>query len=187
MKEMKVYSKEDGVRIELADLRSESPSVKRKVLDWRNGWEVRRWMYQNHEIQLDEHRCWLLWVKDNPDKYRAFVVYADGEPVGLTGVSGVNNFHKFCEAFIYIVEARGVAVRVMKKLLWWAFTDLGMGHVCIETFAGNVAALRTWERAGFCREGIKPSHVQFEDCVRMDVVCMGITREQWVDEQGGRG
>jgi RimJ/RimL family protein N-acetyltransferase len=76
-------------------------------------------------------------------------------------------------------EARGhgVAPRALRLLARWAFEEQGAGRVHLVTEPGNHASQRVAEKAGFTREGILRSYLDFKGR-RRDAVMYSLLPEE---------
>ena len=57
-----------------------------RVLAWRNHLEVRRYMYTQHEITLDEHQRWFERARQDPRKH-LLIFEADNQALGFVSFS----------------------------------------------------------------------------------------------------
>jgi RimJ/RimL family protein N-acetyltransferase len=65
---------------------------------------------------------------------------------------------------------RGIATRALKLLATWAVGDGGVKRLELTTHPENVASQRVAEKAGFVREGVLRSHMNFQDGRRDSVM-----------------
>lgn len=65
---------------------------------------------------------------------------------------------------------RGIATRALKLLAAWAVTEGGVLRLELTTHPENVASQRVAEKAGFVREGVLRSHMNFQDGRRDSVM-----------------
>jgi RimJ/RimL family protein N-acetyltransferase len=79
-------------------------------------------------------------------------------------------------------RGRGYGSDALRLALRYAFDELNLYRVGLDVIAGNAAAVRAYERAGFRREGAARGAV-LRDGQRQDRLFMGILREEW---QAGR-
>ena len=66
---------------ELIDFRDLNEQETRNVLTWRNDPKVRKWMYRDTPISMDEHLNFLDFLKLAQDK-RYFLVRTDNAEIG---------------------------------------------------------------------------------------------------------
>jgi ribosomal-protein-alanine N-acetyltransferase len=74
------------------------------------------------------------------------------------------------------VRGRGVATRALTLLTRYAFDELGAGRVQLATEPDNVASQRVAEKAGFTREGVLRSFLDFKGR-RRDAVMFSLLPE----------
>lgn len=75
-------------------------------------------------------------------------------------------------------RGRGFGTDAMQLMLRYAFAELGLARVSLETFAENHRAIRSYQKAGFTLEGIQREWAR-RDGRRAGVVTMGILREEF--------
>jgi RimJ/RimL family protein N-acetyltransferase len=78
--------------------------------------------------------------------------------------------------------SKGYGTDAMRLMLRYAFAELNLSRVSLEVFAHNTRAIRSYEKAGFRREGVQREWAR-RDGRRWDVVSMGIL----ADEMEGLG
>jgi RimJ/RimL family protein N-acetyltransferase len=76
----------------------------------------------------------------------------------------------------------GYGTDAMGLILRYAFTELNLRRVSLEVFAHNPRAIRSYEKAGFRREGVIRSDCR-RDGQRWDSVFMGILRDEWLGRE----
>jgi RimJ/RimL family protein N-acetyltransferase len=77
---------------------------------------------------------------------------------------------------------KGYGTDVMKVILRYAFTEVNLRRVTLNTFEYNPRAIRSYEKAGFRHEGRQRQFLNREG-KRWDLLYMGILREEWMNEQ----
>lgn len=77
---------------------------------------------------------------------------------------------------------KGHGTDVMNVLLRFAFTEINLRRVSLTVFEYNPRAIRSYEKAGFRREGRLRSLLNREGR-RWDELFMGILREEWMERQ----
>jgi RimJ/RimL family protein N-acetyltransferase len=77
---------------------------------------------------------------------------------------------------------KGYGTDVMKIILRYAFTEVNLQRVTLNSFEYNPRAIRSYEKAGFRHEGRQRQLLNREG-KRWDMLYMGILREEWMSEQ----
>jgi RimJ/RimL family protein N-acetyltransferase len=67
----------------------------------------------------------------------------------------------------------------MKVILRYAFRELNLRRVALDTFEYNPRAIRSYEKIGFVHEGRAREYL-WRDGRRWDLIFMGILREEWL-------
>jgi RimJ/RimL family protein N-acetyltransferase len=125
------------------------------------------------------------WLEKHLDDFFQFTIFPKGEgaaPVGFIGLSGINRVAGDGWVGIGIGDrdnwGKGYGTDAMRVMLRYAFCMLNMHHVSLSVFEYNQRAIRSYEKAGFVREGVEPQYLE-RDNQRYDVILMGILRSEW--------
>ena len=106
----------------------------------------------------------------------------DERLVGFIELDG--NFFPNGEAFVGIgvgdreFWGRGYGTDAMNVILCYAFQELNLRRVSLDTFEYNPRAVRSYEKAGFIHEGAARDFLHREG-QRWDLIFMGVLREEW--------
>jgi RimJ/RimL family protein N-acetyltransferase len=74
---------------------------------------------------------------------------------------------------------QGYGTDAMNVILRYAFMELNLRRVSLDTFEYNPRAVRSYEKAGFVLEGAARDFLHREG-QRWDLIFMGILREEWL-------
>ncbi len=77
---------------------------------------------------------------------------------------------------------KGCGTDVMKVILRYAFTEVNLKRVSLTVFEYNPRAVRSYEKAGFRHEG-RIRRALNKEGRRWDILCMGILREEWMEQE----
>ena len=75
-------------------------------------------------------------------------------------------------------RGRGLAAPMLEQVIAHAFAFPGMERIDLNVFDWNIPAIRTYERLGFAKEGIRRSYMRVGD-ERWDMMQMGLLRAEW--------
>lgn len=144
-----------------------------QVLSWRNDVDVRRYMYTQHEISLEEHTRWF--ERATLDSSRHLLVFeSSAVPVGFI------NIHKIAPGgiadwgFYAAPDApKGTGRRLGEAALQYAFGQAGLHKICGQAIAYNERSIKFHLNQGFHQEGIlRQQH--FDGQQYHDIVCFGL-------------
>ncbi|HWW25229.1 MAG TPA: UDP-4-amino-4,6-dideoxy-N-acetyl-beta-L-altrosamine N-acetyltransferase [Caulobacter sp.] len=162
-------------------LRALTEGDRRRLRDWRNSPEVAAYMYSDHLIGVAEHDRWFDGLAGDPRR-RDWVIEADGEPVGLTSLTDIDQDQGRGTIARYLgvpaVRGRGVGAAAEFKVIDHAFTRLGLRKIWSEVLESNAVAWGLHLANGFQREALLRAHVVKGGAPR-DVVGLGLLAEDW--------
>lgn len=128
----------------------------KKIYEWRNHPEVRKWMFNSKEISWKEHvRFWEEYLKDN-NKY-AFIIVNRNDECGIVRIEKIRD--DIYEVGIIVApsfQGRGIGTKALKKVLNMFKNKKFIAKVKPE----NIASVCLFTKLGF-----RESFIQFElDC-----------------------
>ena len=152
------------------------------VLSWRNSDRIRRNMYGDHIICMDEHRIWFKHLEQNPAAEYLFFEF-QRKPIGMVYFTDIDSKNNKCFWGFYLGEEnlpRGTGTVMGVLGIEYAFETLNIRKLCGEAFQFNTASLKFFRRLGFSEEGHFARHV-LKDGKYEDVISFALFRECWQD------
>lgn len=149
-----------------------------KVLAWRNHPEVRRYMYTQHEILLDEHARWFEHASQ--DQNRHLLIYENKiMPLGFINIHQIAVGGIADWGFYVAPDApKGTGHQLGLAALDYAFTKIGLSKLCGQALCYNERSIRFHQSLGFQQEGVlRQQH--FDGQHYHDVVCFGLLASEW--------
>jgi UDP-4-amino-4,6-dideoxy-N-acetyl-beta-L-altrosamine N-acetyltransferase len=167
------------------DVRPEDKELLRR---WRNQANVARWMYNDHEISVEEHERWFSHAMADGTR-RYWILTCEDRNVGLINLYDISKKDLRAYFAIYIadesVRGRGVGTFAQRFLQREAFETFGMNKLCCEVFASNEAALRLYRSCGFVDEGRLRQHVR-KGGEFHDVLALAMLKSDWLAAIAGK-
>ncbi|NHW00823.1 UDP-4-amino-4,6-dideoxy-N-acetyl-beta-L-altrosamine N-acetyltransferase [Stutzerimonas degradans] len=149
-----------------------------QVLAWRNHEDVRRYMYTQHEISLEEHTRWF--ERASQDSSRHLLVFeSNSVPLGFinihqTAPGGIADW-----GFYAAPDApKGTGRQLGHAALQYAFLTARLHKVCGQALAYNQRSIKFHQNLGFQQEGILREH-HFDGQQYHDVMCFGLLAREW--------
>ncbi len=153
------------------------------LLRWRNAPEVRSQMLHQGLIAEETHRIWYERTVRGQHGTRVRVAFEDGTPFGIVNLSDIDPVLSCASWGLYIGDSafrgQGLGGRMVRAIQEWGFGELGLYRLYTSVLEGNNGALALYLKAGFCQEGVWPRHVLCEDGRRVDLIWVGMNREDW--------
>jgi len=148
------------------------------VLSWRNHAEVRRYMFSQHEIGMEEHRRWF--AKACVDPNRRLLIFEQGrEALGYVSFQRLHAGPVVDWGFYVSADApRGTGSALGNAALAHAFDHERFHKVCGQAFEGNTRSIQLHLRLGFVQEGMLREQY-FDGAAFHSVACFGLLQREW--------
>lgn len=148
------------------------------LLSWRNHEDVRRFMFTQHKISLEEHRNWF--AKASVDAARRLLIVEDmSGPLGYVQFSQVKPGGVADWGFYARPDApKGSGRKLGQMALNHAFDELKLHKVCGQAIESNAASIAFHKRLGFAQEGV----LRDQQCIAgyyHSLVCFGLLAHEW--------
>jgi RimJ/RimL family protein N-acetyltransferase len=176
----------------LVHLTAEDPKVIAETyVRWAKDSEYMRLLDSNVSAPVSVKKI-VEWIekdleKSTPTEYYFLIRRLEDERlIGAIGLDGSLIPHG--EAFIGIgigereLWGKGYGSDAMRVILRYAFTELNLRRVSLNTFGYNPRAIRSYEKVGFVHEGRLREYLH-RSGQRWDVIFMGILRDEWLASQ----
>jgi len=155
------------------------------IIKWRNSEEVRRNLFSQIELTEEYHIKYLHDIVETGKCFQYIIVIKEnGNSIDIGTVFIKNIDYKNCkgEFGIFIGESsargKGYAKLATIEILRIAFTEIMLNRVYLTVIFDNIAAIKSYEKAGFKMEGrLRSDYCRNGEYV--DVIIMGITKEMW--------
>lgn len=134
-------------------------SVKRSDLEcifhWRNDVTVRQWMFNQHEIQIEEHISWFNGLKDNPRiKWYIFLDECNN-PQGVVYFTDIkwDDLTTFWGFYARPGASQGTGYKMLNDAIKVAFVEMGMLQIYADVLVENRRSIYLHEKLGFTEDG----------------------------------
>ncbi len=128
------------------------------MLTWLADEDLRDHIGTVYPVSRQRHAEWYRSLVSDRSRLAMAIETADGEHVGVVGLSGIDLVYRCAELWIYIgpsaSRGRGLAAEAFSLLVGYAFQTLGLHRVFVQVFAFNERARRFFEKCGMRPEGI---------------------------------
>lgn len=148
------------------------------LLAWRNHAEVRRYMFNQHEISLDEHYNWFTKVSKDPRRC-LLIVEEFAQAIGYVQLSKVVEGGVADWGFYSRPDApKGTGRKLGVMALNYAFGPLKLYKVCGQAIASNEVSIAFHQRLGFTLEGVLRDQKRING-VYHSLHCFGLLAKEW--------
>ena len=148
------------------------------VLSWRNAPQVRKFMFDNAEIEPAGHREWFNRTIGNPLR-RLLIVEVEEAPLAFVQFDGAEAGVVSHWGFYARPDAeKGAGNVIGTTALDYAFAQLGLHKVCGLVLEFNEASIRMHQRLGFQQEGFLREQHRVEGLYH-SVVQFGLLQREW--------
>ncbi|MDR2105632.1 MAG: UDP-4-amino-4,6-dideoxy-N-acetyl-beta-L-altrosamine N-acetyltransferase [Deferribacteraceae bacterium] len=124
------------------------------ILETRNSEKVRCTVYNQQRITQAAHLEFIKSLQGSQSSGYWLVSEGD-EYLGVFSITDIDRFNSECEVGYYKlpdVKRDGVGKLLLKLAAYTAFTRLNLASMTAESFAGNIASIKSLERSGFSLE-----------------------------------
>lgn len=148
------------------------------ILRWRNHPNVRKWMYTDHEISIDEHLQWYARVSKD-DECILLIFECDRQAQGFVSLERITKWGLGKWGFYAAPSApKGTGRALGVAAIRYAFEILKFHKLCGEVIGLNKRSLRLHEVLGFEHEGILRDHY-FDGDAYHDIHLFGLLARHW--------
>jgi RimJ/RimL family protein N-acetyltransferase len=152
------------------------------LLDWINDRDLVVLNSPFRPVSAAQHSEWFDDIQRRADTvFLGIRIEPAGELIGTVQLHSIHPIHRSAELQIRIAKpsyrGRGYGSTAVRLALRLAFEDLNLNRLSLHVFSDNLRAIRTYEKAGFVREGLLRD-AAFIGGAYVDVVVMGILRKE---------
>lgn len=157
-----------------------------RIVAWRNSDAVRRNFIYQALFTRQSHENWIRTHVETGDVVQMIICnIEDDKPLGSVYIRDIDRQHNKAEYGIFIGEAkargRGIGTAAAKLMLRYCFEEERLHRVYLRALSENIQAIRSYEKAGFRREGLLRDDVcidgEYRDIVWMAAVNSANDRE----------
>jgi len=157
-------------QIELVNFTDLSLDEKKMVLEWRNHLSIRKWMFTQEIISLDDHLNYIESLDEKEDR-AYFLVKKDSQAIGVIDFTNIDHASKRTEFGIYSNPTlKGVGNLLMESIINYAFNVLKFDTLISEVFEDNISAIKLYKRYNFREIVTKNVNDQ-------NIICMELKNE----------
>ena len=121
---------------------------KEMILKWRNHPDIRKWMYNQDEITLDEHLSFIDSLKSRKDKLY-FLVKKEEEFIGVIDFTQLVDKESVYMGIYSNPNINGNGKILLNKIIDYSFNNLKVKRVFSEVFAENDKAYNLYKKFNF--------------------------------------
>ena len=163
-----------------------------RIVSWRNSDAVRKNFIYQELFTRESQENWIQTKVETGDVVQMIICESGTDkPLGSVYIRDIDRKHKKAEYGIFIGEpaarGRGLGTSAAKLMLRYCFEEEGLNRVYLRALADNEQAIRSYEKAGFRREGYLRKDVCIDGIYR-DVVWMAVLEsdKERLPEGGGK-
>jgi len=152
--------------------------------DWMNDEDLRGTLAQRYPMSLAREADWVERATrgQDPSEMNFAICLTQGDRhIGNCGLMGIDRDNRTATLGIFIGErdcrGQGLGTEAVRTLCRFAFEEMDLRKIRLDTQAGNEAALKAYERVGFRREGLLRQEF-YRRGRALDVVRMGLLRDE---------
>jgi UDP-4-amino-4,6-dideoxy-N-acetyl-beta-L-altrosamine N-acetyltransferase len=167
---------------ELARLRAVEKKDLKKLRDWRNDPDVKKFTREYRELNIQNQLQWLDLLARDKNAVMFAVETKKGKLIGCTGLTYIDWKNRRAEVSIYIgdknYKGKGYGTDALKTLMKYSFEELNLHMLFGEIFEYNKANIKLFEKCGFKRDGVL-RHRLYRDGRYQNSIFYSILEEEW--------
>jgi UDP-4-amino-4,6-dideoxy-N-acetyl-beta-L-altrosamine N-acetyltransferase len=159
-------------------------ATKKAVRDVRNQPEIRKSMYTEHIIILQEHLAWVDRMSNDKQQI-VFIVLVDDVVGGIVSINLLDRLHLKSNWAFYLDKnmPNGLGPSLECVLIKFAFNELGLEKLNCEVIETNDRVVKLHKKFGFMEEGFRRENI-IKDRQRIGVFFLGLTKSDWIKCEG---
>ena len=150
------------------------------IVKWRNSAFVSNNFVIRNAFTEENQKEWINNVVAK-GKAIQYIILHDNSPIGSVYIRDIDYIHRKGEFGIFIGErdfaGKGAGLIATRDILQIAFDELKLHRVYLRVFTDNISAIKTYEKAGFIKEGLLRDTVYVDGKFR-DMFLMGIVNNE---------
>lgn len=152
------------------------------IVKWRNTGSVRKNFIFRETFTEEMHNRWMRTKVASGEVVQYIIIdKSEGKPVGSVYYRDVDAKNSSAEYGIFIGEesarGKGLGSETAKLFVKFGFDCLKLHRISLRLLSGNAQAEKSYENAGFAREGVFRDMVYLDGQYR-DVIFMAILNEE---------
>ena len=130
-----------------------------RIVAWRNSDAVRKNFIYQELFTRQSHEHWIRTHVETGDVVQMIICDLEGDtPLGSVYIRDIDRHHNKAEYGIFIGEesarGRGIGTAAAKLMLRYCVEQEKLHRVYLRALSENLQAIRSYEKAGFAREGL---------------------------------
>ena len=121
---------------------------KEMILEWRNHPDIRKWMYNQDEIKLEEHLNFIDSLKSKKDK-SYFLVKKEDKSIGVIDFTQLVEKISIHMGIYSNPNIKGNGKILLNIIIDYSFNNLKVKRIFSEVFAENVNAHNLYKKFNF--------------------------------------
>lgn len=172
--------------LDFINILDSSLEEQKEIRNWRNAENVRKCMYNKEIINEAEHLKWLEYLKKSL-RTRVYYIIYEGKKIGIVSIANLDEKNKTCDWGFYcndnLPKGVGIGKIIEQEFISFIFNNFNIEKINCQVLSNNLKVVRMHERYGFILEGVLRKNI-LHDNERLDVYCLGITKEEWKNKYG---
>ena len=163
------------------DITTVNQELQLAVREWRNHIDIRKNMYTDNIISVQQHQAWINSLITNKS-IKVYIAYKNNDAIGIVSVSNINELHKNADWAFYLnpefLSTKGLGTLMEYHFINHIFDNFDIEKLNCEVLEINPSVIKLHKKFGFTEEGIRRKNI-IKDNERIDVYLLGILKDEW--------
>jgi len=166
----------------LVRLRAVEREDLKRLRDWRNDPEVKKFTREYLELGMRHQLRWLDSLVKDKNTMMFAIETKNRKLIGCTGLTYIDWKNRRAEVSIYIgdkkYKGKGYGTDTLKTLMDYGFRELNLHMIFGEIFEYNMANIKLFEKCCFKKDGVL-RHRLYRNGKYWDSIFYSILKDEW--------
>jgi len=156
-----------------------------QVLNIRNEMDIRKWMFTENLININDHFEWIENFKKDQSQIYLIIIDENRQPIGSVNLKNIDIKNRNAELGFYKAQnhyEKGLMTKSLSIVIDYSFNKLGLEKISSKAIEDNIKSINIHKKLLFKEEGFLRSHIIKENN-RIGIYIYGLLKNEWKFEK----